>query len=52
MVATEVKSTIHEMIDKINDSEYLIDLYNRLHSFLYLKEDNVTEITLIKNDTV
>ena len=52
MVATEVKSTIHEMIDKTDDSEYLIDLHNRLFSFLHLKENNIREITLIKNDTV
>jgi hypothetical protein len=52
MVVTEVKSTIHEMIDKIDDSEYLIDLYNRLSSFLNLKENNIKEITLIKNDTI
>jgi hypothetical protein len=47
MVATDVKSTIHEMIDKIEDSEYLIDLYNRLSSFLNLKEGNIEEITLM-----
>ncbi len=52
MVVTEVKSTIHEMIDKIEDSEYLIDLYNHLYSFLYQKEGNITEITLITNDTI
>ena len=40
MVATEVKSTIHEMIDRIEDSEYLNDI-SELAVFQYrrMKED-------------
>ena len=45
MVATEVKSTIHEMIDKIEDSEYLIDIYDSLSSFLNQKTDILDELS-------
>lgn len=45
MVATEVKSTIHEMIDKIDDSEYLIDIYDSLSSFLNQKTDIYNELS-------
>jgi hypothetical protein len=45
MVATEVKSTIHEMIDKIDDSEYLIDIYDSLSSFLNEKGDILDELS-------
>ena len=40
MVETEVKSTIHEMIDRIEDSEYLNDI-SELAVFQYrrMKED-------------
>jgi hypothetical protein len=45
MVATDVKSTIHEMIDKIDDSEYLIDIYDSLSSFLNEKDDILNELS-------
>ena len=45
MVATEVKSTIHEMIDKIEDSEYLINIYDSLSSFLNEKSDILDELS-------
>ena len=45
MVATEVKSTIHEMIDKIDDFEYLIDIYDSLSSFLNKKSDILDELS-------
>jgi hypothetical protein len=45
MVAAEVKSTIHEMIDKIEDSEYLIDIYDSLSAFLNEKGDILDDLS-------
>jgi hypothetical protein len=45
MVATEVKSTIHEMVDKIEDAEYLRDIYDSLSLFLNQKADILDELS-------
>jgi hypothetical protein len=45
MVTIEVKSTIHQMIDKIEDSDYLRDIYDSLSLFLNQKGDILDELT-------
>ena len=45
MVEIQVKSTIHEMIDKINDDNYLHDIYDSLTLFLNQKGDILDELS-------
>jgi len=45
MVAVEVKSVIYKMIDKIEDSEYLSDIYDSLTLFLNQKGDILNEFS-------
>ena len=52
MVATEVKSTIHEMIDRIEDSEYLNEMYDSLLLFLNEKSDILHDLIVTKNDKI
>ena len=52
MVATEVKSTIHQKIDKIDDSEHLIDIYDSLSSFLNEKSDILDELSRYQKNRI
>lgn len=45
MVEIQVKSTIHEMIDKINYANYLHDIYDSLTLFLNQKGDILDELS-------
>lgn len=48
MVEIQVKSTIHEMIDKINDANYLHDIYDSLTLFLNQKGDILDELSTLQ----
>ena len=52
MVEIQVKSTIHEMIDKINDDNYLHDIYDSLTLFLNQKGDVLDELSPIQQQRI
>ena len=52
MVEIQVKSTIHEMIDKINYDNYLHDIYDSLTLFLNQKGDILDELSPIQQQRI
>jgi hypothetical protein len=52
MVEIQVKSTIHEMIDKINDANYLHDIYDSLTLFLNQKGDILDELSPLQQKRI
>ncbi|MDZ7897177.1 MAG: hypothetical protein U5N85_04000 [Arcicella sp.] len=52
MVEIQVKSTIHKMIDKINDFNYLHDIYDSLTLFLNQKGDVLDELTPLQQSRI
>lgn len=52
MVEIQVKSTIHEMIDKINDANYLHDIYDSLSLFLNQKGDILDELSPLQQKRI
>ena len=52
MVEIQVKSTIHEMIDKINDDDYLHDIYDSLTLFLNQRGDILDELSPLQQQRI